>query len=736
MTVGLDVTRREFIAGAGALLISVSVPRVALAQSLPLSLRGNRSLDTWLRIEAGGTVTVFSGKVELGQGIRTALAQVVADELDVAIDRLRMATVDTLGSPNEGRTTGSNSVPDGGTALRVASAQARQVLLDNAAARLGVDVTELTVADGIVSTSSGRSVSYWDLLADARFDTEIDGRVTPKAHDTYTYVGTSQPRVDLPAKFTGQPAYIQDIRLPEMVHARVVRADMAVSEIVSMDDAAVRQMPGVVDVVRDGNFLAVVAEREEQAIAAAETLREGTRWRAPKTYPAPGALPLMLRDLETADELIAEVPPNGAAIAREFRADYSRPFIAHASLGPSCAIAQWDGSTMTVWSHSQGMYPLRGAIADMLDLAPERVRCIHAEGAGCYGHNGADDVACDAALIARAMPDRPIRVLWSREDEFCYEPYGSAMSLQVSAGLDAEDRIVHWRYDVWSCSHSTRPSGGPPAGGVLAAREKTDPLPLPPVTDGRQPTGGADRNSIPLYTFPDLRVTEHLVQDPPLRNSALRSLGANGNVFAIESFMDEIAREVGADPFDFRLKHLEDERGRAVLARVRELAEDAPPASAPGRIGRGIAFAQYKNLSTYAALVADVSVNPDSGQIRVLRTYAAIDVGQVINPDGVKNQIEGGIVQATSWTLKEQVEFSSGRIDSTDWASYPILRFSEIPEIEIALIDRPELAFVGAGEAVQGPMAAAIANALMDAVGVRLRDAPLTPERVVAALRA
>ncbi|MDH3419439.1 MAG: molybdopterin-dependent oxidoreductase, partial [Gammaproteobacteria bacterium] len=521
-----------------------------------------------------------------------------------------------------------------------------------------------------------------------------------------------------------------------LVHARIVRGDLAVSEIVSTDDAAVRRMPGVISVVRDGNFLAVVAEREEQAIDAAAALRAATRWRTSRRYPAPDALPLLLRDLETADEVIAEVPPTGAQVVRTLGADYSRPFIAHASLGPSCAIAQWDGSTMDVWSHAQGMYPLRGAIADVLALPVSQVRCIHAEGAGCYGHNGADDVACDAALIARAIPDRPIRLLWSREDEFCYEPYGSAMSLQVSAGLDAEDRIVRWRYDVWSCSHSTRPSAGPSAGGVLAGREKADPLPMPPVTDGRQPTGGADRNSIPLYAIPDLRVTEHLVQDPPLRNSALRSLGANGNVFAIESFMDELAREVGADPFEFRLKHLEDERGRAVLTGVRELADAARPVTASGQIGRGVAFAQYKNLSTYLALVTDIAVDPSSGRIRVLRAFAVADVGQVINPDGVKNQLEGGIVQATSWTLKEQVKFSAGRIESTDWVSYPILRFSEVPEIEVALIDRPELPFVGAGEAVQGPMAAAIANALADAVDVRLRDAPLTPARVVAALEA
>jgi len=737
MTAQVQVTRREFIAAAGTLLITVSMPLAATAQSLPRSVRGNRSLDTWLRLDADGTVTVFSGKVELGQGIRTALAQVVADELDVSINRLRMATVDTIGSPDEGRTTGSNSVPDGGTALRYAAAQARQILLENAAGHLGADSSALTIEDGIVSADGGRRVvSYWELLSDGRFNAEIDGEAALKPYTGYRYVGTAQPREDLPAKFTGEPAYIHDIRLPDMVHARIVRGTMAVSEVVSVDDTAVRRMPGVISVARDGNFLAVVAEREEQAVAAAEALREATRWRAPKRYPAPGALPLLLRELETVDERIAEVPANGAEVVRELRADYSRPFVAHASLGPSCAIAHWDGSTMLVWSHAQGIYPLRGAIADMLGLAPERVRCIHADGAGCYGHNGADDTASDAALIALAVPDRPIRLVWSRQDEFCYEPYGSAMSLQVIAGLDADDRIVRWRYDVWSCSHSTRPGGGPSAGGMLAAREKMDALPFPPVTDGRQPTGGADRNSVPLYSFPDLSVTEHLVQDPPLRNSALRSLGANGNVFAIESFMDEIARDVGADPFEFRLRHLDDARGRAVLERVRDLAGEAPPVTADGSVGRGIAFAQYKNLSSYLALVVDVAVNPDSGQIRVVRTFAVADVGQVINPDGVKNQIEGGIVQTTSWTLKEQVAFSAQSIETTDWVSYPILRFSEVPEIEVILIDRPELPFVGAGEAVQGPMAAAIANALTDALGVRLRDLPFTPGVVREALRA
>ena len=737
-----EVTRRQFITSTGVLLVAVSavgLPRLldrTNSLALPRSLRRNPRLDTWLRIDAQGTVTVFSGKVELGQGIRTALAQIVSDELDVAIHRIRMETVDTSHSPDEGRTVGSNSVQDSGSALRHAAAQARQILLDNAAARLDTRATRLSVEDGVVSAPGGGAVTYWELLGDQSFDAEIHDGTPVKPPSAHRYVGAAQPRLDLPSKLFAAPAYIQDMRLPGMAHARVVRGDAAVSEIVRLDDTGARRMPGVVDVVRDGNFLAVVAEREEQAIAAAAALKQATRWRPQMALPSPEDLPSLLQRLATADDVIVAASNSDTVVARELSADYSRPFISHASLGPSCAIARWDGTTMTVWSHAQGMYPLRGTIAEILGVPQEQVRCIHSEGAGCYGHNGADDAACDAALIARAVPDRPIRLQWMREDEFSYAPYGSAMSLRASAGLDASDRIVRWRYDLYSCSHSTRPSGGRSAGHALAAREKADPLPLPPVSDGQQPTGGADRNSIPLYRFESQQITEHLVREPPLRSSALRSLGAHANVFAIESFIDEIAREVGADPFEYRLRHLDDPRGRDVLVRVRDLAATAPAVRAPGRLGRGIAFSRYKNMSTYLALVVDVAVAPETGEVRVVRALAATDVGQVINPDGVRNQIEGGIVQATSWTLKEQVRFSGGEIGSTDWASYPILRFSEVPEIEVVLIDRPAMPSLGAGEAAQGPTSAAIANAVADATGVRVRDLPLTPARVMAALRA
>ncbi|MBT8336493.1 MAG: molybdopterin-dependent oxidoreductase [Gemmatimonadetes bacterium] len=734
-----QVTRRAFLVGTGALFVAVSAPALSsLADrwALPRSLRDNRTLDTWLRIDAGGTVTAFSGKVELGQGIRTALAQIVSDELDVSIDRLRMASVDTGRSPDEGRTAGSDSVADSGSALRHAAAQARRILLDNAGARLTVDPGELRVDDGVVHTPDGRSVSYWELLGDRGFDADLRPDVIVKAPAESRSVGTSLPRLDLPAKVFGEPAFIQDLRLPDMVHARVVRGGTVARQVPSGAEDTVRGMPGVVDVVRDGDFLAVVAGREEQAIAAAAALRETMPPLAPAPEPPPDDVPSLLRQLEASDEVIADTSRGAPGVAREFSAEYSRPFLSHASLGPSCAIAQWDGDTMTVWSHAQGMYPLRDAIAEMLGLSEDRVRCIHADGAGCYGHNGADDAACDAALIARAMPGRPVRLQWMRDDEFRHAPVGSAMSLHASAGLDAAGRIVRWRYDIYSGSHSMRPSGGRSVGNLLAAREKTDPFPPARATDRGPPEGGADRNAVPLYRFENQRITKHIVQNPPLRTSALRSLGAHGNVFAIESFIDEIARAVGADPFEYRLRHLDDSRARDVLSRLRELAADAPAAMSAGRSGRGLAFAQYKNSSAYLALVVDVDIDPGTGRIRVVRALAAADVGRVVNPDGVRNQIEGGIVQATSWTLREQVRFSAGGVESTDWATYPILGFRDAPEIDVVLIDRPDEPSVGVGEAAQGPTSAAIANAVADAVGVRLRHLPFTPARMNAALRA
>ena len=736
MNAPIRISRRFVLGTVAGLLVHAVVPSVGRAQTqrrLAGSLRRNPQLDTWLKLNANGTVDVFAGKVELGQGIRTALAQIVADELDVALERIQMQNVDTARSANEGRTVGSNSVHDSGSALRAAGAEARRILLANASKRLGVDAARLSVDDGrILLDGRSADADYWHLL-DGGFNADISATVPAKDPSSYRYVGRPVPRLDLPSKFFGDAAYIQDLRLPGMVHARVVRPGVDL-ELVEFDSAAVRKMPGVVDVVRDGSFLAVVAEREEQAVNAALALDRASRWRRAEPLPQPDAYPDLLRQLPIEESVIADTSATPVEVASEFEAEYSRPYIAHASIGPSTAIAQWDGSTLTVYSHAQGMYPLRQALSTALGLQESQVRCIHRDGAGCYGHNGAPDAACDAALVAMAVAGRPVRLQWTRHDEFCNEPYGSAMSIRLGAGVDAEGRVTRWRYDMWSCTHSTRPSGGEDAGNLLAARSKSHPMPEPHPSDGRQPTGGADRNGIPLYTIPNQKCTEHLVVRNPIRVSALRSLGAYANIFATESFMGELAIATKADPFEFRLRHLEDPRAIEVIRAVREQSQAVPAAEGPGRIGRGLAFARYKNLSTYVAVVAEIGVDESAGTIQLLRVWAAVDAGQVVNADGIRNQIEGGIVQSSSWTLKEAVDFGKDGIKSVDWASYPILRFQEVPEIDVTVIDRPEVEFVGAGEAAQGPTAAAIANGVEAAVGVRLRNTPFTPERVRAAL--
>jgi CO/xanthine dehydrogenase Mo-binding subunit len=419
---------------------------------------------------------------------------------------------------------------------------------------------------------------------------------------------------------------------------------------------------------------------------------------------------------------------------RSIRARYTRPYQAHASIGPSCAVAQWtDDGALKVWSHCQGVFPLRGDLAKALKLPPERATVTHVQGSGCYGHNGADDVALDAALLARAVGTRPVKVQWMRDDEFAWEPFGPAMSMQIEAGLDGAGRIVDWSYEVWSNTHSTRPGG---KGGVnlLAAWHLAEPFSAATPVPIPLPAGGGDRNAIALYDIPSKRMTQHFIPQMPVRVSALRTLGAYANVFAIESFMDELAKEAGADPVAFRLKHLSDPRAKAVIETVAKNVSWDPGVKGTGTRGRGIGFAQYKNHASYVAVIAEVEVDHLSGAVRVLKAHCAADAGQIVSPDGLKNQMEGGIVQSASWTLKEQVTFDRERVTSRDWLSYPILTFPEVPEVEVALIDRPGEPWLGAGEAAHGPTAAAIANAVAHATGARLRDLPLTPDKVKKAL--
>ena len=729
-------TRREFTAGIGAIVVAFSIdPKLALTQQaapLPGSLAQNRMLDAWIRINTDGTATIFPGKVELGQGITTALTQIAAEELDLSLGRVRVLTTDTSYSPNEGVTSGSQSIEYGGTALRLASAEVRGILLDLAAKRFGVSADTLTVADGTIGSRDRRKVGYGELAADLDLHREATAKIAPKLIAAHKIVGKSIQRFDIPKKVTGGIAYVQDIRLPGMVHGRIVRPPRPGSKLDSVDIAAVQAMPGVVAVVRDGSFLGVVAEREEQAIKARQALIESAKWTLGPELPDPAKIYDVLLALPAEDTVISnkQAPvPEGATV---IEATYRKPYMAHASIGPSCAVAEFKNSEMTVWTHSQGIFPLRNHLSLGLRLPIADIRCIHAEGSGCYGQNGADDVSLDAALLARAVAPRPVRLQWMRDDEFAWEPYGPAMIMRVKAAL-ADGKIAEWNYDLWSNTHSTRPTeiGG---NNLLASWYLANAQNQAPPRTISQPAGGGDRNAIPLYDFPRQRVVHHFIKEMPLRVSALRTLGAYSNVFAIESFLDELARAAKADPIAFRLAHLKDSRARAVIESVARNANWKDGEAGDGRRGRGIGFAKYKNLSVFVAVIAEVEVDAASGVIKVPRAFAVADAGQIVNPDGLTNQIQGGIIQSTSWTLHEQVRFNRDGITSRDWQGYPILTMQEVPHVAVELIDRPSEKSLGAGEGAQGPAVAAIVNAFANATGKRIRELPLTPDRVKAAL--
>jgi CO/xanthine dehydrogenase Mo-binding subunit len=698
-------------------------------RKLPGSLNTNRRLDRWLRIDKSGTVTVFPGKVEIGQGILTALSQIVAEELDVSLERIRLAQTNTGYSPDEGMTSGSQSITDGGAALRYAAAEARDLLLQRAAQRLGVSLEQLSVTDGVVAARSGGSISYWDLATDDLLAREATGDVALKPAAQHTVIGTSAPRRDIPAKVTGAPSFVHDLEPAGMLHGRVVRPPSYRARLVGFDESDVRAAHGVVAVVRDGSFLGVVAEREEQAVRALARARRAAQWE--ESADLPDTDPRFLTKEPTQDEVVSEKQDASAAgrAVKRLAAQYTRPYIAHAAIGPSCAVASFENGRYSVWTHSQGIYPLRAHLARALGVDEQNVVLAHVDGAGCYGHNGADDAALDAALLARAVPGRPVRVQWMREDEFTWEPYGPAMVVSVSADLDAGGNIVNWSEDIWSNGHTSRPRGG--GVNLVAAWHLAKPFAPGPQADPPLPGGGSHRNAIPLYEFPNQRVVRHLVTRVPVRVSSLRALGGTANVFAIESFMDELAEAAGADPLEFRLRHLKDPRARAVLEKVAEKAGWKTGEKGDGSRGRGIGFARYKNGAVYVAEIAEVEVG---NEVAVKRVWAAIDAGLVINPDGIINQTEGGIIQTVSWALKEAVQYDRSRILTQSWEDYPILTFEEVPQVEVTIVNRPELPPLGAGEGAQGPTASAIANAIYNAMGVRLRDMPFTRDRIVAAI--
>ena len=729
--------RREFLRRSGALVVGFTLVPVALGQGeggaggpakpgpkRPGSLDKDPYLDAWIRIDSDGRVTVCTGKAELGQGIKTAILQIAAEELDVDYRSIHLVTADTALTPNEGYTAGSHSLQDSGTAIRHAAAQVRALLVAEAAKRWNVASEQLKVADGTVTGPAGQQAGYGQLV-EARM-LHVEAQPQSKLKDAREFRVMDRPvqRVDIPAKVTGGIAYVHDLRLPNMLHARIVRPPSYGAKLASYDEHAVTDIAGAV-IVREGDFLAVLAPREWHAIRAMRAVERSARWQESAQLPDASALPSAVLALPARPTVIHEKGVAGGG-TRTLEATYSRPYLAHGSVGPACAVALLERDALTVWTHTQGVYPDRKAIAEMLAMPEAKVRCVHVEGAGCYGHNGADDAAGDAALLATRFPGQAVRVQWMREQEHGWEPFGAAMVAKVRASLDGAGRIVDWNYGVWSNTHSTRPGNG---GSLLAGQHAKGLVP-PPPRPIPMPEGGGDRNSIPIYTIANAKVTSHFIERMPVRVSALRSLGAHLNVFAIESFMDELAAAAGADPVEFRLRHLDDPRAREVVQTAAQRFGWTPGAAAKTGRGRGFAFARYKNLAAYCAVACEVRVDLDSGEPKLERVVAAVDGGQVVNPDGLRNQIEGAILQSASWTLYEQVAFDTKRIRSLDWSTYPILRFDAVPEaVEVHVIDRPGAPFLGSGEAGQGPAGAAIANAIAHASGERRRELPIAKRR-------
>ena len=699
-----------------------------MSDTLPLSIQTNRRLEKWIRFDPDRTVHLAVGKVELGQGNVTALAQIAAEELDVDLNRIAVLSGDTQDAPDEGQTTSSQSIEVSGRSVRLVSAELRARVLDRLAQRLNCSPAELTVEDGVIRRGDAPTGhDYWNFSAAEDFARDIEGTATPKPHTAYRVVGRPVPRRDLPAKVSGA-AFIHDMVRPDMLHARILRQPNRGARLVSFDEAAVRRAErGEFRVVRVGDFVAFVGPDETVVQRAATAAPLHAKWDNVRQITTDQQEAAWLVGQPSNDRMLGTEIPEPRTHLME--ASYSRPYIAHASMAPSCALAEYRGGRLSVWSHTQGPYPLRASLANVLGIAPDVITVRHAHGAGCYGHNGADDVAVDAAVIAMQVPDRCIRVQWRREEEFGFEPLGPAMHVTLRAALDDAGKPVDWTADIWSATHVQRPSTG---GNMLTHDALPTPPPDPRPTDPPEANGGGGtRNAFALYDFPVKRVIHHLVLRPPVRTSALRGLGALPNVFAIECFMDELAERAGVDPVEYRLSMLSDPRARRMLENLAQRCNWSVRGPAGSGRGLGLGWAKYKNKAAYAAVAVEVEVDQE---VRLLRAWCTADAGLVINPDGGRNQLEGGIVQAASMTLKEQVRLEGDGVASLDWSNYPILRFSDVPEISTEIIDAPDQPTLGMGECTFGPTAAAIGNAVAHALGARIRDMPFTRERIAAVL--
>ena len=742
-TAGIRLTRRHLLQAGGVLLVGWRLGGATEASAQPAGTDqflgktvAADAVDGFLAIHPDGAVTVFSGKVDLGTGVRAGLMQMAAEELDVAIDRVNIVDGDTALTPDQGGTGGSSTIVRGGVQIRQAAATARQALLRLAAERLGRPVEDLDMVDGVVRPrSSGLSpraggVSYGELVGGRRLSVTVDPKAPLKNPRTYRLVGTSVPRPDIAAKCTGRHVYVHDVTLPGMLHGRVLRPPAVGATLRSVDASSIASVPGA-RVVRVGGFLGVVADREWSAVRAARTLR--AEWSPGRGLPDHAA---MWDDLRTTRVLrdqtlaargdLSALAPGAAPDSRTLAATYRWPMQSHGSLGPGCAVADVRPDRATIWTASQATHRFRDTYAAILKLPREQVRLVYLDGAGSYGMNGSDDAACEAALLSKAT-GRPVRVQWSRQDEHGWDPKGPAQMLDLRAVFGAGGDVQAWETQAWLPAASQ----GLPNVPLLAPDEAGLPQ------RAGVSTGLISQHLEPPYDFRNVRAVVHWLADPPLRTSQLRSPGKPGNTFAVESFVDEIAARTGADPLEFRRRRLPDPRDAEVLrrlgARMRWDARPSPrraDAAAALRVGRGLAYVHYKDAENYIAMGMEVEVERRSGRIQVTRVVCVHDCGLMINPDAVQNQVEGCIVQTLSRALYEEVEWDRDHVTSLDWATYPILRFPQAPPIEVELIQRLDQPPLGVGEPASAPVAAALGNAVFDATGVRFRTVPLRADRV------
>ncbi len=734
------LSRREVLQGTGALVVGVALAGIApaAARAATAGLSPPRPLapgaiDAFIEIGANGRVTVFSGKVDLGQGLPTALRQMAAEELDVALDTVDIVTGDTALTPDQGATGGSQGVKTGGMQIRRAAATARQALLGLGAAQLNVPVGDVEAASGAVRLRANptRRLSYAALIGDQRFGLASDDKAPLKDAAKFTVIGQPVPREDIPDKVTGRFTYMQDVRLPGMLHARTIRPPAIGAELISVEADSLKGLPGNPRAVRLRNFLAVIADSEWGAVRGARELKAA--WTTPTPLPEQNMLYEHVRATPIVrDDVLGEAGDvKTASGSKTLSAVYQWPIQTHGSIGPSCGVADVTREEATIWTASQSTHKYWPHFAKTLGLPIEKVRLVYVEGSGCYGMNGHEDAAIEAALLSQLI-GRPVRVQWTRADEHGWDPKGPPQLLELRGTLDANGKIVAWDSQTWlpelTKGLPNIPLLAPEAAGIDQPQGES--------------AGQVQQNAKPPYLMPNLRVVAHWLRDTPLRPSHLRAPGRMANILANEAFMDELAAAAGADPLEFRVRHLADERGIELLTRTAAHANWATRPS-PGReadatsgkaAGRGLAYIQYNNAETYVAMVLEIEVERESGVIRVTRVVVGHDCGLAVNPDGARNQIEGAVLQSISRALHEEVTFDRSRVTSLDWSSYRLLTFPEMPAIEHEFIQRLDQPPWGVGEPATTLAAAAISNAVFDAIGVRLRRAPFSPDRVKSAL--